>query len=300
MRKIVFALMVLMVTTGAWAAVDVNCNCDADTNVVTIRYVNGEPNRVRAFALDVNVAGANIVGVSNLNADYYVYPGSIEIDSGGNVTDDGNAVCDSAYPGTNPGLGTDAVTIEMGSLYAASDPDHNTPPGNSGILLKLQLSGKGNVSIAKNTIRGGVVMENPGLSPTVNTTGCGFAPPECFPSDHPDYAMWSRAYVGKPDCWCYTYQCKGDTDNVFEGKDNPGKRKYVVLADLQLLSSGWQKVETDPDFSSFICADFDHNFEGKDNPGKRKHVVLTDLQILSAHWQKVDTDPCMVDNPCFP
>ena len=126
---------------------------------------------------------------------------------------------------------------------------------------------------------------------------------ECFPSGHADYAMWLQ--VGEPDCWCPApdgsdFQCKGDADGLFAGLNKDGKRKYVVLADLNILQGGWQKLDNDPCFPQFICADFDHDFSGLNKDGKRKHVVLADLNILSAHWQKVDNDPCMVTPPCFP
>lgn len=120
----------------------------------------------------------------------------------------------------------------------------------------------------------------------------------CFSEGDPDYDMWVS--VGKPFCWCCEYQCLGDADCDFEGKDQDGKRKWVTLPDLQTFGDCWQKVD-DQDFPPYcICADFDHDFEGKDIEGHRKRVSLPDLAIFGAGWMKVDTDPHFTQNPCFP
>ena len=127
---------------------------------------------------------------------------------------------------------------------------------------------------------------------------------ECFPSSHADYAMWLKA--GAPPCWCpppvgSDYQCKGDANVDFDGKDIYGVRKWVTLPDLTILSGGWQKVDTDITLpANFICADFNHDFDGKDIDGVRNWVTLPDLTILSAGWYKVDSDTHFTTNPCFP
>jgi len=123
-------------------------------------------------------------------------------------------------------------------------------------------------------------------------------PPGCFPSQHPDYNIWVS--VGKPACWCYRYQCKGDANGYFDGKDADGERRWVDLADLIIFGAGWLKVDTEAGFNTWICADFDHTFDGKDQDGLRKWVNLPDLTIFGAGWLKVDTEPHFTQNPCFP
>jgi hypothetical protein len=118
----------------------------------------------------------------------------------------------------------------------------------------------------------------------------------CFPSGHVDYPMWVKALY--PSCWCCQFQCRGDADCGFTGKDKNGKRQYVSLPDLTIFNAGWLKFETDPAFSTFICADFNHGFDGKDKTGKRQYVSLPDLTIFNAGWLKPETVPHFTP-PCF-
>jgi phage tail tube protein FII len=88
---------------------------------------------------------------------------------------------------------------------------------------------------------------------------------------------------------------------MFDGKDIDGKRQWVTLPDLTVLSGSWYKVDTDVTLPpNFICADFSHGFDGKDVDGKRQWVTLPDLTLLSGGWYKVDSDPHFTTSPCFP
>jgi hypothetical protein len=125
---------------------------------------SGEAELVRAIALDVTLDDPNVVigAVDCVNADYGIYPGSISIDAGGNVTDWGN--CDGA------GLDTNTVATEQGSLYVGAA----NAPAQSGDLFIITLdgctadgSGDVVVSITEDELRGGVVLEDPDLDPTV-------------------------------------------------------------------------------------------------------------------------------------
>ncbi|MBN1457158.1 MAG: hypothetical protein JW912_04835, partial [Sedimentisphaerales bacterium] len=46
------------------------------------------------------------------------------------------------------------------------------------------------------------------------------APTECFDNTHADYAEWLNA--GSPQCWCYKFQCYGDSDGAEEGDVKKG------------------------------------------------------------------------------
>jgi hypothetical protein len=167
MRKIIFVLATLMFAAPALAGVTI-CT-QTSGNEVTLTYdASAEAELVRAFALDITVQGATITAVKNPNPSYDIYPGSIVIDENtGQVIEDGTPVGDAGqYEGTLGGLGTNGVTIEMGSLYA----DGETPPAKTGNIITLVLSGPGTVTVAENVIRGGVVMENPDVP-----SNCGFA-----------------------------------------------------------------------------------------------------------------------------
>jgi len=103
MKKIMFVLALLVLAVPVWAAtttnVEITCQTTPGEPEVAIGYITGD-GCVRAFALDIVVTSpALILDVNCVSADYYIYPGSIQIDENGNVTDDGDCACDaSQYP----------------------------------------------------------------------------------------------------------------------------------------------------------------------------------------------------------
>jgi len=214
MKKIIFALVVLLLAAPVWAA-DVDITAVADGNVVTVSYnASGAPNDVRAFALDITLESdtATIVDVNCAdNADYYIYPGKIEID--GDDIDYGDCLCDFKALG---GEDTNGVTVEMASLYVGEGND----PGPTGVLLTFVVVGcdDANVVINTNAIRGGVVLEDPALEAgvdfTLSMTGCTVVLDSCYdgclPLDDPAWANWDE--VGRPGSWCCAYQNMGDTN----------------------------------------------------------------------------------------
>jgi len=287
MRKVILILAVVLFTVPAWAAVTINCAQVGTTNDCIVSYINGEAKKVRAFALDITVSSGTITAVDANIADYdpnyNIYPGSngIKIVEG-EVTDYGTAVADpNDHPDTQPGIGYSAITVEMGALYSPPD-DANGPP-NSGNLLRFTVSTLPcTVTIAENESRGGVVLTDPNLDPTVVAPGCELQPvQECLiggnagPSEYSDWVTW-----GKPDCWCYCRQCRGDADGTKTGPF------WVTIPDLNLLSSAYNKVGAALVLiPNGICADFDHKQTGP------FRVTIPDLNILSAYYNKVVAPP---------
>lgn len=299
MKKIVFALMVVLIASAAWAA-DVTITAVPDGNVVTIKYdvdMNSAPNNVRAFALDITVDACGVIEDVNcdVNADYYIYPGKINI-SGGVVQDYGDCVCNQGdYPSdTLGGIGTQGVTLEMASLYVG---DGNAPP-EEGVLATILVGGCGdsNVAIAENAIRGGVVLEDPAVDPSVSVNGCQVSNPNCYtgcmPLGHADWTEWDN--MGRPDCWCTSNnprQCHGDADGIQEGDPKVGYF-YVWSGDLTMLVAGWkQSYGGDPLVDTWICADFDHAEEGDPKVGYFR-VWSGDLTILVANWKSNPSPDC--------
>ena len=119
MKKAVFLLMAILMTSSAMGGVDITCSAVSDGNmaVITISYnANGEA--IRAIALDVTLDGeATFIDVNCVNSDFTMYPGNINIAGDGTINDDGSCLCDNSYPGTLGGLDTNGVTIEMASLH---------------------------------------------------------------------------------------------------------------------------------------------------------------------------------------
>lgn len=109
--------------------------------------------------------------------------------------------------------------------------------------------------------RGLVMIQNP----------VGGTPVDIGSSVHIVVSMGSNCYVGRPDeaewikagrplCWCYPRQCKGDADGLADGKSN----YWVSQPDLNILKSAWQQANG-PVGAPRACADFDHLTDGKSN-----------------------------------
>jgi hypothetical protein len=131
----------------ALAAVTITCE-QPDPNIpeIIISFDNDGDPCVRAFALDITVSDGNITDVNCTNSEYYIYPGSISIDSGGSVSDWGSCLCSAGdHPDTLGGLDTNGVTVEMGSLY-----EGDAAPSQSGELLRITIDTTCTVSIDEN------------------------------------------------------------------------------------------------------------------------------------------------------
>jgi hypothetical protein len=164
MRKIVLAV-VLMLAVPSVAAV--NFTAVDETCGAAIYYnATGEPNLVRAFALDITVdSGATITDITDYkegvsvsgSKGYGIFPGSIDINESGDINDVGTPVADPCQlpSDTEGGLGTSGITIEMGSLYVGSA----NAPDPCGLLCKIVVDADCNVTIVENVSRGEVVME---------------------------------------------------------------------------------------------------------------------------------------------
>jgi hypothetical protein len=317
MKKSIFVLLVLMLAVPAMAenaVITVVNNADGTASINYTSDVN-----VRAFALDVNVSTGTITAVTDYHTGesvtgdkgYGIFLGEfgIDINDAGIVQSPGSPVASVNEPGAaGTGIGTNRVILQLGALY-----EDGNQPVLSGTLCKVTVSAGGTMCITEeDTYRAGVVLED-GNGTSPNLTGaCGIdIVMDCFlgsPSGNPDFGDWNAfdfwKAAGEPICWCaktwpggdFRYQCKGDADRLFTGKDKLGKRKWVSSLDLDCFAAGWQKVETEDGFNTWRCADFAHQFTGKDKDGKRKFVTSLDLDIFAAGWQKTDTEsPMMTD-----
>jgi hypothetical protein len=157
MKKILLVVAILLIANPTWAGLTITAEQTDDCNEVTISYdmEDTDPNLPRAFALEISLSqenDANIGPVTTVHPEFHVYPGSIVI-TGGVVTDQGTPVAESD---------ANSIIVEMGSLYAAEDPCHTSPPAENGILLVFMVQNNVDchVNLAQNAIRGGVVMED--------------------------------------------------------------------------------------------------------------------------------------------
>ena len=304
MRRFILSLAVALFAGPAWAVVTIRCE-DEGGGVFRIEYVvEGEPNKVRAFALDITISDGVIeaiydyhVGQSTAaNPGYGIFPANfgryIIVDPAtGEVTDwdvnDYTPVVDPNDTGALGGLGTAGITVEMASLYYPTGDDSPDVPLDSGTLFRIRASEEPHLSIAENSLRGGIVLTDPNVDPTVYLEVCPPWPPPppypCFPDTYSTYNDWVT--MGKPDCWCELpygsgYQCDGDADGATETFF-----KYRIYGkDLGLIVDNWKRKIDDPLLDP--CADIDHKSETVFN----YRVYGKDLAKIVENWRKKDVD----------
>ncbi len=110
--------------------------------------------------------------------------------------------------------------------------------------------------------------------------------PNCLDETDPEYPDWVE--WGRPECWCYSRQCRGDADGMKTGPF------WVAVPDLWALQAAFNKMDivlaTIP---NGICADFDHT---KTGPFR---VAVPDLNIFRQYFNKLesyvpDCYPCWI------
>jgi hypothetical protein len=289
MRKLFFVLVVAVLTSPVWATVTITAT-DLGEGVVAIDYSSDETELVRAFALDITVDAGTIDAISDFkvgddNNGYGIFPGNfslfITVDPAtGEVSDWGVAgyspVADGNDPGALGGLGTNGITIEMGSLYDTK------APSRQGRLCTVTCSESCLLTITTNATRGNVVLEDASEA-VVDLTGAtnvqtSLGATESFTGPHKD--EWLA--VGSPECWIASInprQCHGDADGASQGKD----KYWVSTNDLDILIAAWNKP-LESLTGNQICADFDHMSQGTN----KYRVSTNDLDILIANWQLPD------------
>jgi hypothetical protein len=248
----------------------------------------------RAFALDITVDAGTIQAIGDYavgddNNNYGIFPANfsryITVDAtSGEVSDWAVAgytpVADPNDPGALGGLGTDGITIEMGSLYDTA------APALSGRLCVLTVSSSCSMKVELNATRGNVVLEDASEA-DVNldaATDVSITVGDEYTGLHPE--EWEE--VGKPDCWIAAInprQCHGDADGASQGKT----KFWVSTNDLDVMVEAWNKTFAQIDGLEkngvpLICADFTQTPEGK----QRFRVSIQDLDILTDNWQQAN------------
>jgi hypothetical protein len=178
MKKLMLVLAVVLMAVPAMAAVTITAT-DAGSCTAAINYTS-TGTLPRAFALDITVSGgAVITGVDVAGAQpFNIYMGTIQIDATGVVTSAGTPVAPATATGALGGIGTSGITIEMGSLYDAAAIPVVGRPAASGLLIKVTVDQSCTISLASNTVRGNVVLEDATVvAPTLVGAAIVCAPP---------------------------------------------------------------------------------------------------------------------------
>jgi hypothetical protein len=304
----ILALAVVLLAAPTWAGVTITLT-DLGSNKIAIGYdATTEAELVRALALDVTATDGNIVDIDDYavgddNGGYGIFPGNFSLHITVNPTtgmvdswDDPNytPVAPADDPGALGGLGTDGITIEMGSLY------DTMAPATTGVLCTVTVSeGTTKLCVTGNAIRGNIVMENAAeVVPAEACIDLVVIPPDCFPSSFTTYTDWVN--YGKPDCWCNSavkatakgdYQCDGDVSGA--PYLTTGWRVYTD--DLNILAANWKLKMAPASPAADPCADVSH--KGYLTTGWR--VYTDDLNILAANWKKkAGTPPTGLAGDC--
>jgi hypothetical protein len=176
MRASLSLLIVLLLASPAPATVVLTCT-DLGNAIVELSYdASQEASLVRAFGLDITVSDGITTAIGNLSFDYWFYPGSTTIDpETGEIINTGTPIAPPDDPGALGGLGTSGMTIEMASLYSEDDLVHKTPPLVSNVLFTFTVSAECDVTVAENSILGGVVLED-STQPGIYAPSCHVVP----------------------------------------------------------------------------------------------------------------------------
>jgi len=289
MKKLICVLILAIFINPVWADVSIIVT-DLGGGKAAIDYSGTE--RARGFALDILVDAGNIDAISDFavgddNNGYGIFPANfsrhITVDpTTGEVSDwaiEGyNPVADVDDPGALGGLGTNGITIEMGSLYDTKAP----PP--EGRLCVITCSEACNVTVSLNATRGNVVLED-ATEAVVDLSAATEVPIGAVAVGSPGTRSAEWLSVGQPACWLNARHCHGDAD----GKSQGLEKYWVSTNDLDILIAAWNKTYAEIGGQAIngvplICADFDHAAQGSN----KFRVSTNDLDILIANWQLAD------------
>jgi hypothetical protein len=171
---------------------------------VEVRYRCTAGEQVRFFNLDVQVAKGEITDVTPAlrgestaeTPGYGIFPAAFRdylvVDAHGEVNWSHENYLPVAPVGdapgdTLPGLDSAGVTLEFGTLWIVNRPG-DAPPAE-GLLCTLTLSEPALVTVAANTIRGGVVVPETSPAPTVTYQNLDLTPPRIIGLNFSDGIM---------------------------------------------------------------------------------------------------------------
>lgn len=275
MKRLMCLLVALMVAPAmAGVTISVVDNGDLTADIVVVADgddADANGSLIAGIALDVSVDAGQILEVSNYkitgesvvgDKGYGIFLGTITFtgDDPVMIEDTGTPVAPADAPDNPPQLPGPACVLEFGALYDQAVPE--AAPEATTVLCKIAVSEACNMTLAANSTRGGVVRIGGGAV-AANFVGgpiTGSAPEECMKPSHPDYERWVQ--FGKPDCWCYKYQCKGDADGKNQGNVVTGFYPVGTL-DIEVLLTAYLVREANIGaIPGAICADFDRKSQG--------------------------------------
>jgi len=291
MKKVLLVILAIAIASPAMAAVTLTSSVSGLTATVGYSW-DGTGARPRAFALTVAVTGGNVsavtatkTGVSAAGSlGFGIFPGTIQINTDGTVANYNTPVEPATLPGaTGTGIGTSSVVLALGSLYNVANT--GDVPANSGNLFSFTISAGTSATVTPETAyRGGVIGED-AAAITVAPITISFAAPECMKATAAAYNDWVQ--FGKPTCWCYARQCRGDINGTGAGT-SPSK-KWVTSTDLTAFKLAYN-IANSALPAGGICADLNHTGTPSTYSLTQKRVTSTDLTTFKLYYNKAEND----------
>jgi hypothetical protein len=105
---------------------------------------------------------------------------------------------------------------------------------------------------------------------------------DCLSTSAPEYSDWVA--WGKPNCWCYARQCRG---NIKGFKYGPF---WVAVYDLDLFKAAFNKTDAQLPPGA-VCADLNHVKHGP------FRVQVLDLDIFKTYFDKIESLVPECDQP---
>jgi hypothetical protein len=296
--KSLMAILVLVMAVPAMAVVTFSAS-DAGSQQLLISYTTTDGDAPRGVALRVSLSGGATMDFAAAPAVRVEFNTFIDYAFSQGVS----YTVGSGHPFANPAaagaLTADAADFSLCAGVLDQDGKQAAGPGGAVAinLFKIQLKGipdggQTTATISADTLRGptsgvvgSVLNSNLQTAPITCVVLGKVAVTDCVNKNAPFYNDWLS--FGKPDCWCYARNCKGDADGLKQGSSILGY-VYVFSNDLNILIKGWNIKEAPkgPGIMSIpgaICADFARDKQGSAILGYAR-VFSNDLNILIANW----------------
>jgi len=284
MKKTLAMLLVLALVAPAMA-VEFTAS-DATGGVLKIDYTLASGEALRGLALKLTRTSGDAVVAAGTDVAAPAFNTFIDyaFSNAGYAIGDGHPVANPAAAGVAT-LPASEFSISVGFLDQAGAQAGIT--ANGSITVKLTGTADSCFDIELDTLRGGVVGDNvvaPAAGWKINQC-VAFQAVEPIKSTAPIYADWVK--FGKPNCWAYARNCRGDADGKSQGSAIAGYA-FVSTNDLNVLVAGWNVKEAPKgpgilSITNGICADFNRDQQGSAIAGYAR-VSTNDLNILVANW----------------
>lgn len=299
--KSLMAIMVLVMAVPAMAVVNFTATgTDDGSGKFTIAYSTTDGDKPRGVALWISCsdgATADVVATSaakswepkfNTFIDW-AYSHPLEF----GFTPDkqtGHPLALLSAPGALADV--DAVSefaVCMGVLdnNGAQAPGPESTTNLVTIKLNKGTADQTTVTIRANTLRGpasgvvGSVLNSNLTNPEPLTCVVKFGVVECVKATASFYNDWVA--WGKPECWCYERQCRGDLNGL---KDGLVVKYWVSGTDLGLFKNGYAKNDAALKLVvNGICGDMNHTADGL---VVKYRVSGTDLAEFKKYYAKAD------------